>query len=235
MYTVLLVYFGTLCRFPVLIAKISLCPVAELLLWCLLLLLLLVLTDALCFYSSLLLLVASLSAPPVSCVFLMPSLASVAFVASISCFCLLMLLACTARLRCPLVLASACFCCLPVLLCGLSLGSDPLEPPSTENKSRPVLDAIHERATGNLRIRVNDGREIGATRSAAVDIAIANIGVVLFNPKTMVSIHISYYASYIIENTTLHSLACRDAEPSARKKRRHVYTGEEGTTCDHGC
>ena len=130
---------------------------------------------------------------------------------------------------------SACFCSLPVLLCGLSLGSDPLEPPSTENKSRPVLDAIHERATGNLRIRVNDGREIGATRSAAVDIAIANIGVVLFNPKTMVSIHISYYASYIIENTTLHSLACRDAEPSARKKRRHVYTGEEGTTCDHGC
>ncbi|CAM9895073.1 unnamed protein product, partial [Ectocarpus sp. 8 AP-2014] len=52
-------------------------------------------------------------------------------------------------------------------------------------KARPVLDAIHERATGNLRVRVNDGREMNTTESAAVDIAITNVGVVLFNPRTM--------------------------------------------------
>ncbi|CAN0406607.1 unnamed protein product, partial [Ectocarpus sp. 12 AP-2014] len=52
-------------------------------------------------------------------------------------------------------------------------------------KARPVLDAIHERATGKLRVRVNDGREMSTTESAAVDIAITNIGVVLFNPRTM--------------------------------------------------
>lgn len=53
-------------------------------------------------------------------------------------------------------------------------------------KSRPVLDAIHERATGKLRVRVNDGRDMNTTESAAVDIAITNVGVVLFNPRTMV-------------------------------------------------
>lgn len=58
-------------------------------------------------------------------------------------------------------------------------------------KLRPVLDAIHERSTGNLRVRVNDGREITATATgaspSAVDVALANIGVVLFYPKTVVS------------------------------------------------
>lgn len=64
-------------------------------------------------------------------------------------------------------------------------------------KLRPVLDAIHERSTGNLRVRVNDGREItaagttGATGTSAVDVALTHIGVVLFNPKTVVSAAVS--------------------------------------------
>lgn len=57
---------------------------------------------------------------------------------------------------------------------------------STSKSTRPVLDAVHERDEGNLRIRVNDGRQITATAGAAVEIALTNIGVVLFNPKTMV-------------------------------------------------
>ena len=81
---------------------------------------------------------------------------------------------------------------LALVACLCFFASDPLDPPSKDKKSRPVLDAIHERTTGNLRMRVNDGREIGATRSAAVEIAISNIGVVLFNPKTMVSTRILY-------------------------------------------
>lgn len=55
-------------------------------------------------------------------------------------------------------------------------------------KTRSVLDAVHERETGKLRVRVNDGREVAATRGAAVEIALTNIGVVLFNPKIMVSV-----------------------------------------------
>ncbi|CAM9822041.1 unnamed protein product [Ectocarpus fasciculatus] len=62
-------------------------------------------------------------------------------------------------------------------------------------KARPVLDAIHERSTGKLRVRVNDGREMNATESAAVDIAITNIGVVLFNPRTMAKGHHLYTLS----------------------------------------
>lgn len=58
-------------------------------------------------------------------------------------------------------------------------------------KLRPVLDAIHERSTGNLRVRVNDGRDITATATAAspsaVDVALTHIGVVLFYPKMVVS------------------------------------------------
>lgn len=62
-------------------------------------------------------------------------------------------------------------------------------------KLRPVLDAIHERSTGNLRVRVNDGREITAAATgaspSAVDVALANIGVVLFYPKTVVSANLA--------------------------------------------
>lgn len=54
-------------------------------------------------------------------------------------------------------------------------------------KLRPVLDAIHERATGKLTVRCNDGRQIKAEDSNAVDVAITHIGVVLFYPKTVVS------------------------------------------------
>lgn len=62
------------------------------------------------------------------------------------------------------------------------------EEAAAAKKARPVLDAIHERDTGNLRIRVNDGREISATGGASVEIALVDVGVVLFNPKTMVRV-----------------------------------------------
>ena len=53
------------------------------------------------------------------------------------------------------------------------------------SKKRPVLDAIHDRDTGKMRVRVNDGREINVANSI-VEIALANVGMVLFNPKLMV-------------------------------------------------
>lgn len=55
-----------------------------------------------------------------------------------------------------------------------------------EGKKRPVLDAIHDRDTGKMRVRVNDGREISTTNGAVVEIALTDIGIVLFNPRIMV-------------------------------------------------
>lgn len=80
--------------------------------------------------------------------------------------------------------------CPPVVLAAGTFFSLIVTVPSEgENakKLRPVLDAIHERSTGNLRVRVNDGREMTATGTSVVDVAITHIGVVLFNPKTVVS------------------------------------------------
>lgn len=51
--------------------------------------------------------------------------------------------------------------------------------------NRPVLDVVHERETGKLRVKMNDGRVVHATRSA-VEISLADIGAVLFNPKVQV-------------------------------------------------
>ncbi|CAM9806300.1 unnamed protein product [Scytosiphon promiscuus] len=71
-------------------------------------------------------------------------------------------------------------------------------------KLRPVLDVIHERSTGKLRVRVNDGREITAKESSAVDIALTHVGVVLFNPKTMAKGHHLYTLS--LNGRTLFSV-----------------------------
>eukprot|EP00903_Cladosiphon_okamuranus_P014240 g13229.t1 len=75
-------------------------------------------------------------------------------------------------------------------------------------KLRPVLDAIHDRSSGNLRVRVNDGREITATATgaspSAVEVALNNIGVVLFNPKTVSKGHHLYTLS--LNGRTLFSV-----------------------------
>lgn len=63
-----------------------------------------------------------------------------------------------------------------------------------EGKKRPVLDAVHDRDTGKMRIRVNDGREINTTNGAVVEIALADVGIVLFNPRTMVR-HVNKFVS----------------------------------------
>lgn len=98
----------------------------------------------------------------------------------------------TVSCRCPSAcvsgLSPACICIANLSL-TISLLFVVVVPDAGEEakKLRPVLDAIHERSTGNLRVRVNDGREITATATDAVDVSLAHIGVVLFYPKTVVS------------------------------------------------
>lgn len=53
------------------------------------------------------------------------------------------------------------------------------------HRVRPVLDAIHERDTGKIRVAVNDGRVATATRSA-VEVVLPSVGAVLFNPRMQV-------------------------------------------------
>lgn len=81
---------------------------------------------------------------------------------------------------CALAAASAISvcCCFP-FSCAV-----PAEGES--HRVRPVLDAIHDRDTGKVRVGVNDGRVATATRSA-VEVVLSGIGAVLFNPRTQVS------------------------------------------------
>ncbi|CAM9689940.1 unnamed protein product [Pylaiella littoralis] len=71
-------------------------------------------------------------------------------------------------------------------------------------KLRPVVDAIHNRSTGKLRVQVNDGRKLIAEENAAVNIPLVNVGVALFNPKTMAKGHHLYTLS--LNGRTLFSV-----------------------------
>ncbi|CAM9716472.1 unnamed protein product, partial [Sphacelaria rigidula] len=69
--------------------------------------------------------------------------------------------------------------------------------------NRQVLDCVHERGTGKLRVRVNDGRVIKAIRSA-VEIVLVDIGPVVFNPKLQPKGHHLY--SLRLGSNTLFSV-----------------------------
>lgn len=64
--------------------------------------------------------------------------------------------------------------------------------------NRPVLDVVHERETGKLRVRVNDGRLVETTRSA-VEINLNDVGAVLFNPKVQVCmVYVLFFAYRVL-------------------------------------
>lgn len=71
--------------------------------------------------------------------------------------------------------------------------------------NRPVLDVVHERETGKLRVRVNDGRLVETTRSA-VEINLNDVGAVLFNPKVQAKGH-HLYTLQLGSNTLFSVLA----------------------------